>query len=232
MTLPTVYTQEDLIKLIQRVGFLPFFKNEIVGFSLEECASDDCWFPAAGDGVWEWKGPVIQSSNCAYGKFFANKAGFISRQWFPDFANFRRNGYDLDALYDDGYAKTADIQLWKLLKKNGSLLTGELKKSGNYSRDGNKGFESIITRLQMECYVIITDFEYKRDKYGATYGWGISRYDTPESRFGADFTGSVYCREPEDSFSKVLSHLGGILYDVDRRAIEKFLRKGAVNSNP
>ena len=28
-------------------------------------------------------------------------AGFISRKWFPVFANYRRDGYDFDALFED-----------------------------------------------------------------------------------------------------------------------------------
>ena len=33
----------------------------------------------------------------AYGKFFDKKAGFISLEWLPYFANYRRSGYDFDA---------------------------------------------------------------------------------------------------------------------------------------
>lgn len=40
----------------------------------------------------------------AYGKFFDKKAGFISVEWVPVFANYRRDGYDFDALYEDGKA--------------------------------------------------------------------------------------------------------------------------------
>ena len=28
--------------------------------------------------------------------------GFISKKWLPVFANYRRDGYDFDALYEDG----------------------------------------------------------------------------------------------------------------------------------
>lgn len=38
----------------------------------------------------------------------------ISPKWFPDFANFRRQGYDFDARYDDGleYAYDAYFDDW------------------------------------------------------------------------------------------------------------------------
>ena len=37
----------------------------------------------------------------AYGKFFDKKSGFISKKWFSYFANYRRDGYDFDALWDE-----------------------------------------------------------------------------------------------------------------------------------
>ena len=90
----TIRTQKDLEKAVEEVGILPLFKNSIPGYSVEEHAHPSAWFPSE-EGVWEWKGPVIRSTGCAYGKFLGNKAVFISREWFPDFANWRRDGYDL-----------------------------------------------------------------------------------------------------------------------------------------
>ena len=52
--------------------------------------------------LWEtYQVKVAKKHDIVYGKFFANKAGFISRKWFPVFANYRRNGYDFDALFED-----------------------------------------------------------------------------------------------------------------------------------
>ena len=39
-----------------------------------------------------------------YGKLFDGKAGFISRAWFPHFANWRRDGYDFDSRWDEELA--------------------------------------------------------------------------------------------------------------------------------
>ena len=47
---------------------------------------------------------TARSGKVAYGKFFNKKAGFISLEWFPWFANFRRDGYDFDARWEDGLA--------------------------------------------------------------------------------------------------------------------------------
>ena len=80
----------DMEALVQQWGFLPFFKNEIEGFSIEEHTPPEWWFGDSdggeGWGPWDWKGPVARTGSCAYGKFFRKKAGFISLEWFADFA--------------------------------------------------------------------------------------------------------------------------------------------------
>lgn len=129
----TIYTKEDLKEAVQALGFLPLFANEIQDFSIEEHTVPKAWF-SEEPGVWEWKGPVIRESGCAYGKFFGKKAAFISAQWFSDFANFRRDGYDFDALYDDGLANYRDKELYELLERESPILSGELKRKGNYRK--------------------------------------------------------------------------------------------------
>lgn len=228
MKLMKVTSPETLAELINQVGFLPFFQNEIEGFSLEDCIAGKYWFPEQGEGAWEWKGKVIRKADCAYGKFFRGKAGFISREWFPDFANYRRDGYDFDALYDDGMARRTDKQVFELIEKSRSVLSKDLKRQGNFKKGGNKGFDSIITRLQMQGYVVISNFEYQKDKFGNTYGWGVARYELPEYRFGEAFSKLVYQREAENSLEKIRQHLNKTFSADEAENIEKMIRKGAV----
>lgn len=75
------------------------------------------------EGAWEWKGSVIRETGSAYGKFFDRKAVYISREWFPKFANYRRNGYDFDALYDDGMARKSDKILYDLIDENAPIIS-------------------------------------------------------------------------------------------------------------
>lgn len=173
--------------------------------------------------MWEWKGPVIRETGCAYGKFFERKAAFISKEWFPDFANYRRDGYDFDARYDDELASYRDKELFELLDKNAPVLSKELKKVGNYHKGGKKGFDTIITRLQAQCYVVISDFVYEKDRNGNTYGWGVAEYSTPEKSVDG-FKDAVYKREPEESYERVVQHLKQLLPDADEAAIRKIVK--------
>lgn len=220
----TICTKEDLCAAVQRFGILPLFKNSIPGFSVEEHVDPRVWFTDE-PGVWEWKGPVIRETGCAYGKFFGGKAVFISRDWFPDFANWRRDGYDFDARYDDGLASYRDKVLYDLVERMAPVLSRELKKEGDYRKGGNTGFDTMITRLQAQGYVLISDFVYMKDCFGQTYGWGVAEYSTPEKQMGTAFTGQVYCREPEESYERILAHILKLVPECGRNTAEKYLNK-------
>ena len=221
-----IRTKEDLIRAVQTYGFLPLFAGLVPGFSVEEHAVPEVWYSPGSDDwpVWEWKGPVIRESGCAYGKFFENKAVFISREWFPDFANYRRDGYDFDARWDDGLASYADKDLYELLDANAPAVSTGLKKLGGYGKGGRKGFDTVITRLQAQAYVLISDFVYARSKDGREYGWGLAQYSTPERFFGPSFRETVYCRDPAESYERILKHLKELMPQADEKHIRKILR--------
>ena len=219
-----IRSADDMIQLVENTGFLPFFANSVPGFSVEECCPGELWFEEGVDGPWEWKGPAARSGRCVYGKFFGNKAGFVSREWFPDFANYRRDGYDFDARFDDDLASYKDKGVFDTVSKHGALLSKELKKLCNYRKGGNKGFDTVITRLQMQTYISIADFVYMKDKYGQVYGWGVAKYSTPEAQFGYGFVTSAYRREPEESRERILSHLKTLLPDADIEQLLKLIK--------
>lgn len=215
---------EDIVALTAELGFLPFFAGEIPGFSVEECCPPELWFSENADGPWEWKGPVARSGQCVYGKFFGGRAGFISKEWFPDFANLRRDGYDFDARYEDGLASYRDKEIYDTIAKQETLLSKDLKRLCNYGKDGKKGFDTMITRLQMQTYVTIGDFVYLQDKFGQTYGWGVAQYTTPEAQFGYDFVTSAYRKDPAESKADILAHLKRVLPDADEAQLLKLMK--------
>ena len=223
MNIAAITGPEVLIAETRRLGFLPFFSNEIPGFSIEEHTPARLWFSETEDGPWAWKGPAARSGVCVYGKFFKGRAGFISLDWFPVFANYRRDGYDFDALYDDGFASHKDKQVYDTLSERGSLLSRELKSLCGYRKDGNKGFDAVITRLQMQTYVSIADFEYAVDKLGRQYGWGVARYTTPEAQFGPDLMAQAYREDPAASRERVYAHLRSLFPGASEKQIRTLL---------
>ena len=226
MTFTDIYikSQQDLVEAVNLCGFVPFFKNAVPGFSIKERIDPAFWFPEEGEGIWEWKGPVIKAAGCAYGKFFEKKAVFISRDWFPDFANLRRGGLTFAEGYDYGLISFTEKNLYRLVEERGPMTSKELKYLLGYGKEAKKGFDPLVARLQMQTYLVISDFVYQRDKYGLPYGWGVAQYASPERLFGEDFADEAYARPPEESYARILTHLSALLPHADEKQLIKLLK--------
>ena len=62
---------EKLMQYIDETGFLPLFRNEIPGFSVEEHTAADSWWTGDPESdPWEWRKIIAGSTTIAYGKFF------------------------------------------------------------------------------------------------------------------------------------------------------------------
>ena len=142
---------------------------------------------------------VARRGVVAYGKLFSKKAGLVSREWYPDFANYWRNGYDFDSRYEEGLASYREKCIMDVLLREGPTLSKGLKRLAGFGGDGLKVFDTVMTSLQMQTYVTVNSFEYAHDKYGKPYGWGIARYAATEDVLGAEVTQGAYDRSPEES---------------------------------
>ena len=201
-------SSEDLEKLVLEIGFLPLFHCEVYGFSAEDLTLPGCWFTGEErTDPWEWRKELCQRRNVAYGKFFGGKAGFISREWFPAFANYRRDGYDFDARWEDELASIRSKKIMDLYSEENQdreLFSFEVKDQAGFGKTGEKNFEGEITRLQMLTYLCTGDFRQKVRKDGQSYGWSISIYCTPEHLFGEEYVKSAYPVDPKESWKAIL----------------------------
>lgn len=227
-----IRTKEDMVKAVNDLGIVPFFSNNIKGFSIEENCDPKAYF-SEEPGIWEWKGPVILETKCAYGKFFNNKAAFIRKDLYYDFANWRRDGYDFDARVSDGLASYNEEFLYNIIASRHSILSKTAKAIGGYinthekGKDAwqpRKGFDTNITKLQMKGYVLITDFDYEVDKNGEFYGWGIARYATPEEYYGKSFAKHCYKRTPEESYKRIYRQIKKLNPEACDEDIRRFLK--------
>lgn len=231
---------ETVEKEVLRLGFLPFFNIGIEGFSIEEHTPRELWFSDEQDGPWEWKGPIIVQGNCAYGKFFEGKACYVSLDWLPDFINVRRSLYIMKdeeisrekLVYDAvvakesmltteirqecGFAKPRAPKLNPLEK----LEAGLQKKIVTMTR--SESLDTILTRLQMSTHFVVADFEYKQDKHGKPYGWGVARYATPEALYGNEILKCPY--SPKQSYKRIKQHLLELLGEDYMLKVEKMIK--------
>lgn len=216
-----IHSGAELAEYIQQIGFLPLLESGISGFSAMDIVDDDCRYVVFPDGgwdwpLWKWKGPIVAEGSCVYGKFFDKKAGFVSREWWPDFCNYRRSRH---AVPEEGSIEEAILTT---LREHGSLITRELRAACGFNGTKMRGkFDAYITRLQMACRIVTEDFVYPRDRHNREYGWGWSLLTTPEERYGRD---ACRCeRSPEESFSRLQAHFQEILPWATERQLLKLI---------
>ncbi|MBQ9210102.1 MAG: hypothetical protein IJ153_00235 [Clostridia bacterium] len=203
-----LHSPEDLLSLVQEIGFLPLFSNAVPGFSVEEhTPAEGWWTDDPASDPWAWRQLLAPNAFVAYGKFFDRKAGFVSREWFPVFANYRRDGYDYEGLYEDGKLNSRCKRILDVLSLDTdaigyAMLSSDIRKHAALE----KGFEGALTELQMKSFLIISDFRQKRNKRGEEYGWHVAEMMTPETKWGYDLVNS--CDEaPEQSLDKMISQI-------------------------
>ena len=216
-----IHNCPELMAYIQKVGFLPLLYSGIMGYSAEDVVDDDCRYVIQPDGswdwpLWKWKGPIVQEGGCVYGKFFAGKAGFISREWWPDFCNYRRSRHPQPA---EG---SIEETILLILAEHGSLITRELRAACGFTGPKMRSrFDGYITRLQMACRIITEDFVYPLDKHNNEYGWGWSLLTTPEQLLGRE---ACQCsHSPEESFQRLLAHFQQLLPQASDKQIRKLI---------
>lgn len=194
-----ISSQTELEEAALHYGILPFFPNNIPGFSVEEmCAPGMLFGGNEYEGCWEWKGPVVRNRTTAYGKFFRRKAGFVSRELLPYFLKFRREAYPISP------GSTEEV-LFEIIEINDRMSSTDLRNIINNKPRKRQAFdlpdyavygsdsgiqtgsgsskrhklEGPLQRLQMGGWICISDFVYKQTRKGDRYGWGVAEYSTP-----------------------------------------------------
>ena len=216
-----IHSCPELMECIQQVGFLPLLDSGIQGYAAEGMMAEECRFTQFDDGSWEWplwqwKGSVVREGNCVYGKFFAGKAGFVSREWWPDLYNWRRS--------KNPVPKEGSIEdtILTILRENGSMITRELRAACNFTgKNMRSKFDGYVSRLQMGTYIITEDFVYPVDKHGREYGFGWALLTTPEELLGHE---TCLCnRSPEESYQRIYNHLLQLLPNATEKKIKKLI---------
>lgn len=224
-----IRTVRELISWINEIGFLPLFANEVEGFSAEEHVSPRFWWTGDPEqDPWEWREIIARSGEVAYGKFFGKRAGFISMEWFPAFANYRRDGYDFDSRWDD---ELANIRHKKIMDCFEGAAAGEakehigleLKRMAGFGKDGYKNFDGVLTELQMQTYLVVKDFRRKRGKKGQEYGMPVCVYSKPEDLWGYDYVEGGYREDPARSRERIWAHVREMYPGAAERELETVL---------
>jgi len=194
---------------------------------LEERTVPEFWW--CGDkekDPWEWRQIIAERGDILYGKFFDKKAGFITKEWFPFFANFRRDGYDFDALYEDEKASLRQKKIMDLFMDKTppvEMFSFEIKEKAGFGKGGEKNFDGTITDLEMKTYLCVKKFDRKVNKKGEKYGWSVAIYTMPETVLGYEYVTQEYKQNPLDSARKIVDHMMDLYPIAGKDKIIKFI---------
>ncbi|MCR5078156.1 MAG: hypothetical protein K6A82_08995 [Prevotella sp.] len=221
MVFTEIHSCTELIAFIQQVGFLPLLESGITGFSAEDIVDEDCRYVIYPEGgwdwpLWKWKGQIVTDGGCVYGKFFNKKAGFISKEWWADFCNYRRSKSPIPA------EDSIEDAILSTISLNGSMITRDLRAACGFTGKGMRSkFDGYVTRLQMASRIVTEDFVYPHDRHGQEYGWGWSLLTTPEVLYGK---AACQCDStPEESFDRMFAHFRTLLPEATDRQLLRLI---------
>ena len=231
-----IHTVEELEEYIESIGFLPLFANGVEGFSVEEWTDPKYWWTDnALRDPWAWREQISGKRKIAYGKFFDKKAGFVSLEWLPYFVNYRRDGYDFDARWEDGLANRREKKIMDhyirtdeagdTVYSEEEILSTELKKKAGFGKEGDKNYPGIITGLQMQFYLVTAGFRRRVNKKGGEYGMAVSVMFPPEKIWGYDMVTSAYKESPGESWQRLFDHVKELYEEADDEAVIRLIGK-------
>ena len=227
----TVLSAETMLGVIETLGIVPFFENPIPGYSIEEMTARENWFDGQEDlrlTPWDWKIPVVQSGDIAYGKFlWGGKAAFATVEWYAELMNWRRSL--------SKYQPTEDQRLvLGYLDKHDTIGIKEIRGLLNVKKSAA---DALITKLQMQCRVVTGDITRVYRGPDLHYnGWQVSSFCTPESLFCVDALpgpggfpfGEARTLEvdhsPAESLERLVEHIRDIVPGVPEKAVLKMLQ--------
>ena len=219
-----IQTAEKLEEYIDQIGFLPLFHNAVPGFSVEERTDPTAWWSDHSTrDPWQWRVILAERGNVAYGKLFHQKAAFVSREMFPYWANFRRDGYDFSSRWDDEKATIRQKRIMDLFEKEDELFSFQAKRMAGFGKNGEKNFDGTIAELQDMTYLLIRSFRRRINRAGEPYGWPIGVYCTPEHLWGDDLCEKSYLESPQSSGLRVVERISQCLPKVPPEQIQRAL---------
>ncbi|MCR4843485.1 MAG: hypothetical protein K5843_00670 [Bacteroidales bacterium] len=226
---PRIISAETMLQTIQEMGIVPFFENDIPGYSVEEMTSVDNWFDTQENlsyTPWDWKIHCVQSGEIAYGKFLQGKAAFATVEWYAELRNYRR-------AQDKYKPDEAQRKVLDYLKENGSIGIKEVRLLLGIKKGAA---DTIIAKLMQQCRVVTGDITRVYRGPDLHYnGWQTSSFCTPEALFdkpvvpffaafeaarGSDLEVN---HSPEESFRRLQEHIRTLIPDVTEKQLLKLL---------
>ena len=179
---------ETMERVIREVGFIPFFRNRIPGFSIQEMTPREYWFDGEEGilGPWDWKIECVRSGDIAYGKFLCGgKASFATVEWYREIMNLQRSRFSPDE---------AGEKILGYISTHGSISIKEVR---GLLEVRKSAADAAIARLQRQCRVVTGDLTRVYRGPNLKYsGWQVATFCRPEDIFTGDSSFQAFTSIP------------------------------------
>jgi len=138
--------------------------------------------------------------------------------------NYRRDGYDFDARYEDELASFRSKKIMDQFLVHEELFSNDLKEKAGFGKGGEKNFPGIVTDLQMQTYLVVKDFRQRKNKKGQQYGWPIAVYCMPEQLWGYEMVTGAYKENPETSKERIINRVKEVFPWATEKQIRKLIK--------
>ena len=105
------------------------------------------------------------------------------------------------------------------------ILSTELKKRAGFGKGGEKNYPGITTQLQMETYLVISDFKRRENKRGEEYGMAVSVMLPPEKIWGYEKVTDAYSEKPSCSWERIINRVKELYPAAEESEIIRMIGK-------
>ena len=94
-----------------------------------------------------------------------------------------------------------------------------------FGKEAEKNYPGIMTGLQMQTYLVISDFTRRRNKKGEEYGMAVSIPLTPEAMWGYERVTAAYSEDPGVSYKRICNRVRELYPEAPDREIIRLIGK-------
>lgn len=225
MIINKIHGFDDFLSEIKNIGFCMSGTNGEGIFGISEYYDESIEYHTGDNNLdpWRWRiRGITESDDLLYGKVFFKKAGWITRDWLPDFVAVRRKGLTFDELYDDGLMTQMDKQVFDLIKSRVNISLNEI--NTELGKENKKEISKAIVNLQMMLLIAISGETYKISSKGEPYGWPVTVFSTLEEKFGDEVTEKARSIESDEAYEKIQHHILSLNLNATNKKIKAFIK--------
>jgi len=217
---------DDFIRALTQAGFGFAYsaKNEglfsLLAYDWNTEPEDSAlrWFsgdPEHDPAMWSTR-LLTERDDIAYGSFFLQKKGYITKEWYPYFLAARRQK-SFDEAYFDGLISQYAKHVYDHLREHGPTPAHELK----FSKEDKAKYERAAVELQMGLFITVCGEQKKISRKGEEYGWAANLFCTAEQFWPEEIFVQAAAISPEAAEEAIT----GRIFELNPEANAKKLRK-------